>query len=179
MISSVNSSMPQFVWWMTNHSRVPRSLYDMTSERSASSLARPPAFRMTCASPSRRPASFAGRSARPCRSGLRSASQGQAQALLCRQSSRRRKHSRRAPLDGSCSCSAPLCWDRGPAVRQILPARARRRRDSTASARLKPFVLSCEQRQARIPVLPSKEPKPRLESSPLTNGLSVIEDVHG
>jgi hypothetical protein len=30
------------------------------SERSASSLARPPAFRMTCASPSRSPASFAG-----------------------------------------------------------------------------------------------------------------------
>jgi len=28
--SSVNSSMPQLVWWMTNHSLVPRSLWEMT-----------------------------------------------------------------------------------------------------------------------------------------------------
>src|SRR5215471_5074379 len=45
---------------MTNHSRVPRSLYEITSDRIASSLARPPAFRITCASPSARPAYFAG-----------------------------------------------------------------------------------------------------------------------
>jgi hypothetical protein len=60
--SSVKNSIPQFVWWMTNHSRVPRSLYEMTSERIASSLARPPAFRMTCASPSASPAYPAGSS---------------------------------------------------------------------------------------------------------------------
>jgi hypothetical protein len=41
---------------MTNHSLVPRSLYEMTSERIASSLARPPALRMTWASPSLNPA---------------------------------------------------------------------------------------------------------------------------
>ena len=60
MTSSVKNSMPQFVWWMTNHSRVPSSLYEMTSERIASSLARPPALRMTWASPSARPAYLAG-----------------------------------------------------------------------------------------------------------------------
>ena len=54
--------MPQLVWWMTNHSFVPSSLYEITSERMASSLARPPALRMTCASPSARPAYFAGSS---------------------------------------------------------------------------------------------------------------------
>src|SRR5215472_299818 len=45
---------------MTKHSRVPSSLYEITSDRMASSLARPPAFRITCASPSARPAYFAG-----------------------------------------------------------------------------------------------------------------------
>src|SRR6516162_10450714 len=45
---------------MTNHSRVPRSLYEITNDRMASSLARPPAFRITWASPSARPAYFAG-----------------------------------------------------------------------------------------------------------------------
>src|ERR1700730_16695033 len=45
---------------MTNHSRVPRSLYEITSDRMASSLARPPAFRITWASPSTRTAYFAG-----------------------------------------------------------------------------------------------------------------------
>ena len=44
MTSSVKNSIPQSVWWMTNHSAVPSSLYEMTSERIASSLARPPAF---------------------------------------------------------------------------------------------------------------------------------------
>src|SRR5215470_16546842 len=47
---------------MTNHSRVPRSLYEMTSDRMASSLARPPALRITWASPSARPAYWAGSS---------------------------------------------------------------------------------------------------------------------
>ena len=47
MTSSVKNSIPQLVWWMTNHSLVPSSLYEMTRERMASSLARPPAFRMT------------------------------------------------------------------------------------------------------------------------------------
>ena len=47
---------------MTNHSRVPSSLYEITSDRIASSLARPPALRMTCASPSARPAYCAGSS---------------------------------------------------------------------------------------------------------------------
>src|SRR5215468_6943285 len=45
---------------MTNHSRVPSSLYEMTSDRIASSLARPPALRITCASPSTSPANLAG-----------------------------------------------------------------------------------------------------------------------
>ena len=44
MTSSVKISMPQLVWWMTNHSPVPCSLWEITSERIASSLARPPAF---------------------------------------------------------------------------------------------------------------------------------------
>src|SRR5664279_757038 len=47
---------------MTNHSLVPSSLYEMTSERIASSLARPPALRITWASPSARPAYLAGSS---------------------------------------------------------------------------------------------------------------------
>jgi hypothetical protein len=62
MMSSVKVSMPQSLWWITNHSLVPRSLWEMTSERIASSLARPPALRITCASPSRKPANFAGSS---------------------------------------------------------------------------------------------------------------------
>jgi hypothetical protein len=37
--SSVKSSIPQLVWWMTNHSRVPSNLCEMTSERMASSVA--------------------------------------------------------------------------------------------------------------------------------------------
>src|SRR5215472_142031 len=41
---------------MTNHSRVPSSLVEITSERIASSVARPPALRITWASPSARPA---------------------------------------------------------------------------------------------------------------------------
>src|SRR5260221_2877490 len=45
---------------MTNHSFVPSSLEEITSERIASSLARPPALRITCASPSDRPAYFDG-----------------------------------------------------------------------------------------------------------------------
>src|SRR5208282_2776824 len=47
---------------MTNHSLVPNSLYEITSERIASSLARPPALRITCAAPSTRPAYLAGSS---------------------------------------------------------------------------------------------------------------------
>src|SRR5215475_7091634 len=47
---------------MTKNSCVPRSWCEMTSERIASSLARPPALRITCASPSLRPANFAGSS---------------------------------------------------------------------------------------------------------------------
>jgi hypothetical protein len=62
MISSVKVSMPQSVWWITNHSRVPSSLCEITSERIASSLARPPALRITCASPSASPANLAGSS---------------------------------------------------------------------------------------------------------------------
>ena len=58
MTSSLKNSMPQFVWWTTNHSRVPSSLYEMTSDRIASSLARPPALRITWASPSLNPAYF-------------------------------------------------------------------------------------------------------------------------
>jgi len=47
---------------MTNHSRVPSSLCEITSDRMASSLARPPALRMTWASPSAKPANLAGSS---------------------------------------------------------------------------------------------------------------------
>lgn len=50
MTSVVKSSMPQPVWCTTNHSLVPSSLCEMTRERMASSVARPPALRMTCAS---------------------------------------------------------------------------------------------------------------------------------
>src|SRR5215510_5018711 len=62
MISSENVSMPQLVWWMTNHSLVPSSLCEITSERMASSVARPPALRITWASPSASPAYLAGSS---------------------------------------------------------------------------------------------------------------------
>src|SRR5215469_12299266 len=47
---------------MTNHSRVPSSLVEITSERIASSVARPPALRLTWASPSASPAYLAGSS---------------------------------------------------------------------------------------------------------------------
>jgi hypothetical protein len=60
MMSSVNLSMPQSVWWMTNHSAVPSSLGEMTSDRTASPLARPPALRITWASPSASLAKLAG-----------------------------------------------------------------------------------------------------------------------
>ena len=59
---SVNVTMPQSVWWMRTISSVPRSRWLMTSERMASSLATPPALRMTCASPSSRPSTLAGSS---------------------------------------------------------------------------------------------------------------------
>src|SRR5262249_31124223 len=62
MISSENVSIPQLVWWMTNHSLVPSSLCEITSERMASSVARPPALRITWASPSASPAYLAGSS---------------------------------------------------------------------------------------------------------------------
>src|SRR5258705_6860370 len=62
MISPVNSCIPQSLWCTTNHSWVPSSLWEITSERMASSDARPPALRMTWASPSARPAYFAGSS---------------------------------------------------------------------------------------------------------------------
>src|SRR6266478_5180443 len=49
---------------VVNDKPLPRapSLYEMTSDRMASSLARPPALRMTCASPSASPAHLAGSS---------------------------------------------------------------------------------------------------------------------
>src|SRR5215467_15306226 len=62
MISSEKVSMPQLLWWMTNHSLVPSSLCEITSERMASSVARPPALRITWASPSASPAYLAGSS---------------------------------------------------------------------------------------------------------------------
>jgi hypothetical protein len=49
--SLLKVSIPQSVWWMTAYSCVPRRRLEMMSERSASSDARPPAFRITCASP--------------------------------------------------------------------------------------------------------------------------------
>ena len=60
MMSSLNSSMPQSLWCTTKYSSVPSSLCEITSERIASSLARPPALRITWASPSARPAYLAG-----------------------------------------------------------------------------------------------------------------------
>ncbi len=60
MVLSSKYSIPQSVWWTTNHSSVPSSLCDTTSERIASSVARPPAFRNTCAPPSVSPANLAG-----------------------------------------------------------------------------------------------------------------------
>ena len=32
-LSTEKGSIPQLVWWITNHSRVPRSLWEITSER--------------------------------------------------------------------------------------------------------------------------------------------------
>jgi hypothetical protein len=52
-------SMPQSVWWMTTNSRVPSSQLEIMSDRSASSVARPPALRTTCA-PISSPRNFAG-----------------------------------------------------------------------------------------------------------------------
>ena len=56
----VNVSMPQSVWWMTAISLVPSKRWEITRERKAS-RARPPAFRMTWASPSSRPSTREGR----------------------------------------------------------------------------------------------------------------------
>src|SRR5712691_996123 len=58
--SFLKMSIPQSVWWMMATSRVPRSRCEMMSERSAS-CARPPALRMTCASPSSSPSTREGR----------------------------------------------------------------------------------------------------------------------
>jgi hypothetical protein len=55
-----NVSIPQSVWCTTANSRVPSSRDEMISDRIASSDARPPALRMTCASPSDNPRNFAG-----------------------------------------------------------------------------------------------------------------------
>jgi hypothetical protein len=48
--ASEKNSMPQLVWCTTNHSFVPSNLWLMTRDRMASSVARPPALRITCAS---------------------------------------------------------------------------------------------------------------------------------
>lgn len=53
------ASRTQLTWWITTISRVPRSCCEITIERIAS-IARPPALRMTCASPSINPSAFAG-----------------------------------------------------------------------------------------------------------------------
>ena len=58
----VNVSILQSLWWITNHSCVPRSLWEMMRERIVSSFTLPPALRITCASPSASPANFAGSS---------------------------------------------------------------------------------------------------------------------
>ena len=49
--SFVKVSIPQSVWWITSTSRVPSSFCEMIRDRRALSSARPPAFRITCASP--------------------------------------------------------------------------------------------------------------------------------
>ncbi len=53
--SSVKVSIPQSVWWMRMISSVPNSRWEIVSERISSSVTTPPAFRITCASPSLRP----------------------------------------------------------------------------------------------------------------------------
>src|SRR6185437_13962519 len=58
--SFVNVSMPHSVWWMTANSVVPSSRDEITSERSASSEARPPALRIMWASPISSPSAFSG-----------------------------------------------------------------------------------------------------------------------
>ena len=60
--SSVKVSMPQSVWWMRMISSVPSRRCEIASERISSSVTTPPALRMTCASPSSSPSTFAGRS---------------------------------------------------------------------------------------------------------------------
>ena len=58
--SSENVSIPQSVWCRSTISSVPSSRWLIASERIASSVATPPALRMTWASPSSRPRIFAG-----------------------------------------------------------------------------------------------------------------------
>ena len=53
--ASLKVNMPQSVWWMSMISRVPSRRCEMVRDRIASSVTTPPAFRMTWASPSRRP----------------------------------------------------------------------------------------------------------------------------
>jgi hypothetical protein len=53
--SFVNEIIPHSVCPTTYAVSVPSRRFEITSERSASSLATPPAFRITCASPSSRP----------------------------------------------------------------------------------------------------------------------------
>jgi len=60
MSSLLTVPIPQSVWWITMHSRVPSSCVEMTIDRSASSLARPPALRTTCASPTSSPRNLDG-----------------------------------------------------------------------------------------------------------------------
>ena len=60
MSSFVNVSIPQPVWAITSASCVPSSQWEMISGRSASSETTPPAFLITCASPSSSPRNFAG-----------------------------------------------------------------------------------------------------------------------
>jgi len=53
--SSVVFCMPQSVWWTSMISRVPSSRWLIASDRTTSSVTTPPAFLITCASPSPRP----------------------------------------------------------------------------------------------------------------------------
>jgi hypothetical protein len=53
--SSANVSISQSVWWISMISSVPSSRCEMARERISSSVTTPPAFRITCASPSLRP----------------------------------------------------------------------------------------------------------------------------
>jgi hypothetical protein len=53
--SSVNVSIPQSVWWMRTISSVPSRRWEIASDRISSSVTTPPALRMMCASPSRKP----------------------------------------------------------------------------------------------------------------------------